>query len=93
MRNDSIRSFVFNFTFLISYFPFFRSHNARPSCLGLGRVGVSNCAEPAENRRARREGNVSDDFLETHRLPRTGGEIRRRSVRAGGVAGAISEPR
>ena len=56
MRNDSIRSFVFiNFTFLISPFSLFpEPQRARPSCLGLGRVGVSNCAEPAEKRRAQR---------------------------------------
>ena len=73
MRNDFIRSFVFNFTFLISYFPFFRSHNARAH---LAWVVTGSVRQTARNRLkigARREGTVSDDILETRRLPRTGG--------------------
>ena len=57
----------------ISYFPFFRSHNERAH---LAWVVTRPVRQTARNRLkigARREGTVSDDILETRRLPRTDG--------------------
>ena len=54
-------------------FSVFRSHNgARASCLGRNRP-VRQTARNRLKIGARREGTVSDDILETRRLPRTDG--------------------
>ncbi len=62
------------------------SQRARASCLGLDRVGVSNRAEPAENRRAQRRHRLGrhtrNPVSESHGRLRSGVDLFGRASRS-----------